>query len=302
MVSTRPATAQIDSREDDLLRRSFVLMLRAEGKSPVTVRRYELSVRQYQGFACKMGFPRQVTREHVSHFLSSRQSGHAANTARNDYMALVRFFRYLREEGEITASPVDHIKAPRVSEKSPDPYTAEEVKAMLAACKGKSFDDVRNVAIVLTLFDTGLRASEFCSLTVADVELDAERIKVCGKGRRERFVRIGVRAQRAIDRYLRARRSDQPELWLSRRGNSLTTSGLLQAVERVCRRANVRNPGVHRFRHTAATMMKEAGIGDQDLMMLMGWRSFSMAARYTRSGERERALRAHRLYSPADRL
>ena len=46
----------------------------------------------------------------------------------------------------------------------------------------------------------------------------------------------------------------------------------------------------------------EHGIGDQDLMMLMGWRSFSMAARYTRSGEGERALRAHRQYSPADNL
>jgi hypothetical protein len=48
--------------------------------------------------------------------------------------------------------------------------------------------------------------------------------------------------------------------------------------------------------------MKEAGIGEQDLMMLMGWRSYSMAARYTRAGERERALRAHRLFSPADNL
>jgi integrase len=60
-------------------------------------------------------------------------------------------------------------------------------------------------------------------------------------------------------------------------------------VERICNATGVRDPGIHRFRHTAATYMKEAGIGEQDLMMLMGWRSYGMGARYTRSGERERA-------------
>jgi integrase/recombinase XerC len=299
MISTA-RSAQL--REDDLLRRGFVLMLKAEGKSPMTVRRYELSVRQYQEFAREIGFPTQVTREHVTHFLSVRGDAHAPNTARNDYMALVRFFRYLREEGEITTHPLEHVKPPKVPEKSPNPYRPEEIKAMLAACTGKSFDDLRNTAIIYTLLDTGLRASEFCSLTTSDVELDAERIKVCGKGRRERYVRIGIRAQRAIDRYCRMRKESRPELWLNRRGDPLTSSGLLQAIERICGRGGIRNPGVHRFRHTAATYMKESGIGEQDLMALMGWQSYSMAARYTRSGERERALRAHRLYSPADNL
>jgi len=171
------STTAPDRREDDLLRRSFVLMLKAEGKSPMTVRRYELSVRQYQDFARQMGFPRRPTREHVAHFLSSRGDCLAPNTTRNDYMALVRYFRYLREEGEITSNPMEHVKSPRVQEKSPDPYRPEEIKAMLAVCRGKSFDDLRNAAIVITLLDTGLRASEFCSLTVEDVELDSERIK-----------------------------------------------------------------------------------------------------------------------------
>ena len=101
-----------DTREDELLRKSFVLMLKAEGKSAMTVRRYELSVRQYQVFARQMGFPLQPTREHVSHFLSGRSEVRAANTARNDYMALVRFFRFLREEGEITTQPLEHVRPP----------------------------------------------------------------------------------------------------------------------------------------------------------------------------------------------
>jgi hypothetical protein len=66
MVSIQTSRSPAFPREDDLLRRSFVLMLKAEGKSPMTVRRYELSLRQYQAFAGEMGFPRQVKREHVA--------------------------------------------------------------------------------------------------------------------------------------------------------------------------------------------------------------------------------------------
>jgi site-specific recombinase XerD len=99
-------------REDDLLRRSFVRFLRAEGISPTTVQRYELSVRQFQEFARDTGFPLQVTREHVAHFLEWRRQDHAANTARNDYMALSRYFKWLVEEGEVRENPMIHVKPP----------------------------------------------------------------------------------------------------------------------------------------------------------------------------------------------
>ncbi|MCG3775095.1 MAG: Tyrosine recombinase XerC [Nitrospira sp.] len=289
-------------REQKLLQRSFVLMLKAEGKSPTTVKRYELSVGQCQEFARAMGCPQMLTREHVAHFLAQRLETKAGNTVRNDYMALVRFFRFLLEEGEITSNPIEHIRAPKGDDHIPDPYSPEDVRKMLAAAKGRTFVELRDAAIVWILLDTGLRASEFCRIGVSDVELDVERIKVVGKGRRERFVRIGLRAQRAVDRYLRVRTSARPELWVNRVGGPLTISGLFQIVERLCIKAGVQHPGIHRFRHTAATMMRDLGIGDRDLMTLFGWSSFSMAARYTRSGERDRALRAHGLYSPADHL
>lgn len=293
--------AGIEERRDeyDLLRRSFVLMLKAEGKASSTIRRYELSVREFQACARAMGFPPELTSEHVLHFLAWRREDRAPNTARNDQMALSRFFRFLVDEGELRTNPLERVPAPPVDVRIPDPYSSDELKAMFVAGRGKDVETLRDTAILWVLLDTGLRASEFCSLTVLDVEMDAERIKVRGKGRRERFVRIGIRAQRALDRYLRIRRQARPELWLNRTGEPLTTSGLFQIVRRVCRRAGVHAPGVHCFRHTAATMMCELGISDQDLMELMGWRSHAMAARYTRSGASERALRSHRVHSAA---
>jgi integrase/recombinase XerC len=290
------------SREDELLRRSFLRCLRAEGIRPMTTKRYDLSIRQFQTFAQQMGFPREVTAEHVAHFLAWRQEEHAANTARNDYMTLRRYFRWLVEEGEIRDNPMTRLKPPPTQERIPKPYTLEEIKAMLRACQGKDAQSVRDKAILLTLLDTGLRASEFCSLTVDAVNLDAERIVVIGKRGKERIVRLGYKAQAAIDRYLRQRRSPLPQLWISRRGEPLQPSGLYQLIKRIARRTGVYHPGVHRFRHTCATWMRDKGIQTQELMYLLGWSTHKMAERYTHSTGAERALRAHREYSPADNL
>ncbi len=302
MIQATESEAKATESEDELLRKSFLRYLRAEGRSQTTIRRYDLTVRQFQGFSRQMGFPSAVTREHVAHFLSQRRDTKAANTVRNDHIALSRYFQWLVEEGELRDNPMVHLKAPPLEEKIPDPYSDEEVRLMLKTCRGRDLESVRNAAIIMVLLDTGLRASEFCSLQMADVDLDSERIVIRGKGNRYRLVRLGYRAQVAVDRYLRIRRSERPELWLNRRGQPITADGLYQIIERVCGKAAVPKPGVHRFRHTAATKMKDLGMGEQELMDIMGWSTYAMALRYTRSTAKDRALRAHRQFSPADNL
>ena len=217
-------------------------------------------------------------------------------------MALSRYFKWLVEEGEMRDNPMARLRPPPPQERMPKPYTLEEVKAMLRVCQGKDAQSVRDKAILLTLLDTGLRASEFCSLTIDAVNLDAERIVVMGKRGKERIVRLGYKAQAAIDRYLRQRHSPLPQLWIGRQGEPLQPNGLFQLVKRIAKRAGVANPGVHRFRHTCATWMRDKGIQTQELMYLLGWSTHKMAERYTHSTGAERALRAHREYSPADNL
>lgn len=294
--------ADASRSQTGFLRRLFERELKGEGRSEATIDRYALSIRQWLQFSEAMNFPPVVTREHVAEFLAHRQGKVAPNTVRNDYMALRRWFRYLRELGEIRDDPMAHLRQPKVTERLPDPYTDDELRRMVKVCQGQNLDSLRNTAVLWVLFDTGLRAAEMCGLTVDDVDLNSERILVRGKGRRERLVRLGARAQRAVYRYLRARRSRRPELWLGRGDHPLRRSGLYELVERVCVKAGVPHPGVHRFRHTAATRMADLGMPETELRLLFGWTSPMMAARYTHSTAWDRALRAHRQYSPADNL
>src|SRR5712691_5666347 len=130
----------------------------------------------------------------------------------------------LIEEGEIRAEadPMRNVRPPLVPEEPVPMLSDVELGKLIRACEGGDFADRRDLAIVRAFIDCGLRLSELCALTVADVDFDIEVLRVLGKGRRPRAVPFGVRAGRALDRYLRARAAHreaaQPALWLGVRG------------------------------------------------------------------------------------
>jgi site-specific recombinase XerD len=287
----------------DTLRKSFFRRMRSEGKAESTIRRYDIELIRFIERSELVGYPWPPTAEHIADFLAiQRESGKARNTVRNSHVALRSWFNWLVDEGEVADNPMIRLKTPTLENVSPDPYTDAEVIAMLAVCRGRRWVDVRDAAIIGVLADTGLRASEFCGLTVADVELDSERIRIVGKGGRHRFVGLGANAQTLVDRYLRRRPGRRAELWLNQASRPITPSGLYQIVERIANAARIQKAGVHRFRHYAATAMIGSGMGELDLARFMGWSTLAMAQRYTKHEAQERALKAHREHSPLDSL
>ena len=84
--------------------------------------------------------------------------------------------------------------------------TDEELTALVNACKGKAFNDLRDAAAIRLLIDCGLRVSELTGIDTKDLDLDAESVEVTGKGSRVRVAYFGNKTGLALDRYLRARR------------------------------------------------------------------------------------------------
>jgi site-specific recombinase XerC len=172
------------------------------------------------------------------------------------------------------------------------------------ACRGNTFAQRRDAAIIAVFTATGIRLAELTGIRYhpdgpahSDLDLEAQEITVRGKGGKPRTVKISHEAARRLDRYLRVRsrhaQAYRSQLWLgvSNRG-PLSAAGIYQVVVRRGRQCGVEvHP--HRFRHHFSHTWLDRGGAEGDLMELNGWVSPQMLTRY---GASVRSARARRTY------
>jgi site-specific recombinase XerD len=296
----------LDLRE---LLESWEIILTAENKSPTTITSYLRGVRLYLEWCERGGHPAEITRARVQSYTAELiADGKEANTVRLRLAALRQFGRWLVAEGELPEDPLVGIKAPKIPTKVVRGLSDDQLRALIAACKGPGFTDRRDTALVRLMAETGLRASEVVALKVTDADIKRGLVWVHkGKGSKGRVAPFGPQTAAALDRYLRARRSHAlaatPPLWLGYGGRrGFGYFGLNDALRARAQKAGIEGFHLHLMRHTAATRWLAKGGSEGGLMSVAGWSSRSMLDRYTAATAAERAAAESRTLGLGDDL
>jgi site-specific recombinase XerC len=218
---------------------------------------------------------------------------------------IYRFCRWLVDEDEIPAYPMQGMSPPLKDTKPVPVLSDDELVALLKTCNGKTFDHRRDEALFRILLDSGTRISETCGLRVDDVDLDQGMALVRGKGNKVRPIYFGARTARSLDRYLRLRKMHRwahlEALFLSQRG-ALSPDGARERVKVRGAQSGIEDLHPHRFRHTFAHDFLMNGGQERDLKRLAGWSSDIMLERYGASGADARAKAATQRMKRGDRV
>ena len=201
------------------------------------------------------------------------------------YTSLSSFFNWTVREELLTSSPMKNVPRPRVPKFMPDPFSEAEIRALLTACKElPETSALRATAIILVLLDTGIRLNELLGMRLPNLDLEAGRAKIFGKGAKERFVYFGKSTKRALWRYMSLARAEPllgaENVFLSEDGRPITQRYLAHILAKVSKWGSVQKVHPHRFRRTAAIQFLRNGGNIFALQKLLGHETLDMVQHY----------------------
>ncbi len=212
------------------------------------------------------------------------QRGITASSRARKLSAIKSFYKYLTiRTKQLTENPVADLEYPKLRKSLPRYLTMAESAALLKSVSGSN--EKRDYAILMLFLNCGIRRSELVGLNLTDVYED--RIRVVGKGNKERFVYFGSSCRKAIDAYLPERHkrilSDNRALFGSRDNNRISVTAVHRLVKKALLQAGL-DPdqfSAHKLRHTAATMMLSGGVDVKTVQEVLGHENLNTTQIYT---------------------
>lgn len=286
---------------------------------------YAILLGHFRWFARSQGWPddpANITRGHIREFLDYVATERyrwpeaprcslkkAAPATVHHYGKVVKtFFNWAEDEEYLDVNPTSRLKLGKPRYREVEPYSDDEIRAMLELCEDDGrhryrYLGIRNKAIVSIFVGTGLRVEELSKMRLSALDPGLRQARVMGKGAKARTVPISTETRKALKRYLQVRLPGGDELWKTDEGEPMKLQGVKIMVARLKRRAGITGGGgAHRFRHYFATRYLEASGDLNSLRLLLGHATLDMVLKYARCVDVSKAIAQHEQFDPLDRL
>ena len=268
----------------------FIKLMR--GDMPINTRLEDIDIKDVN-----LAFIRNIDTSDVFDFLSYLANDRTPNpdspapdygispTARARKLSTIKsFYKYLTvRTKQLEENPVAELEYPKLRKSLPKYLTLDQSAALLKAVSGPN--EKRDYAIIMLFLNCGIRRSELVGLNINDVYED--RIRVVGKGNKERFVYFGTPCRKAIDAYLPERQkkvlTDNRALFGSRDNNRISVTAVHRLIKKYLLMAGL-DPdqfSAHKLRHTAATMMLSGGVDVKTVQEVLGHENLNTTQIYT---------------------
>ncbi len=290
--------------------KDYFMMLRVEKNlSANSIQAYRRDLNRYISFLLEdeaITKLKEIKQKQIRGYFRKLKDIHLSPSSISRAFSAVRSYHtFLSEEKYVNENPSQMLDAPKLPSKLPVILTVEEIEKILSAVDCTTDLGKRDHAALEILYSCGLRVSELCDLSLQDLLIDFNMIRVLGKGRKERLVPYGPVANESLNTYLtlvrpkHARKGkNSGKVFLSRNGNPLTRAMVNVFLKKWTREAEMnKKVSPHTFRHSFATHLLEGGADLRSVQEMLGHSDISTTQIYTHL-DREHLKEVHRTFHP----
>jgi integrase/recombinase XerC len=255
--------------------------------SPHTSTNYARDLRALADFAERADLDwKALDSQHVRMFAARAHAGGLNPRSVQRRLSAVRgFFNYLLRERVVGSNPAVDIRAPKAAKRLPGTLDVDQISQLLdIPC-----DDalaVRDKAIMELFYSSGLRLDELVSLDLGHLDLADRTVRVMGKGRKQRILPVGRKAEAALRAWLKERgalaKPDETAVFVAKNGGRLKHRAVQLRIAYWARRKGLpAHVHPHLFRHSFATHLLESSKDLRGVQELLGHADISTTQVYT---------------------
>jgi len=296
---------------------SFLAHLRRRGCSPRTIDAYLFDLGKFSAFVSgKYGLAEKdiavdtldtsIIRAWADSCLSANNT---PRTLARKMATLKSFFKFLVFEGIIDNNPTDRVLFPKIKKKPPNALSQDEIRQIIAAPSDDERYFLRNRAILLLLYSSGMRLSELVSLRMENVLLERQLLRITGKGNKERLLPLSDQTRSAIlDYFLSLEKENlsfvnpKKPAFQSSGGNPMTPRMIQYMVKNYGLKAGIPlHVHPHLIRHSIATHLIEEGCSVESVRQTLGHEDLATTSIYIKASTKF-LLEEHKKYNPTDKI